>query len=47
MGAIDIGADGRKFILKGVTDKTLRGQMVTLIGLHPVDHLEEAGIAFQ
>src|SRR5574341_184940 len=26
MGAIDIGAEGRKFILKGVADKTLRGQ---------------------
>ena len=45
MGAIDISADGRKFILKGVADKTLRSQMVTFIWLHPVDHLEEAGIA--
>src|SRR4029434_4060154 len=25
MGTIDIGADGGKFILKGVADKTLRG----------------------
>src|SRR5262249_573729 len=47
MGAIDIGADGRKFILKGVADKPLRSQMVTFIWLHPVDHLEEARIAVE
>ena len=47
MGTIDIGADGRKFILKGVADKTLRGQMITFIWPHPVDHLEEAGITVQ
>jgi hypothetical protein len=44
MGAINIGADGRKFILKGVADKTLRSEMVTFIWPHAVDHLEEAGI---
>ena len=47
MGAIDVGVECGKLVLKRIADKTLCGQMVALVGLHLEKHLEDAGETLQ
>ncbi len=43
MGPVDVGHQGRKFVLEGVGHITLAGQMVTFIRIYRFHHVENAG----
>jgi hypothetical protein len=47
MSATDVRTDRRELIFEGIAHEALRSQMINLIWLHFVHHVENAGKAFQ
>ena len=45
--SIDVRVDGRKLVLDGIADETLRGQVIDLIRLHSGYDLVETRVALQ
>ena len=47
MGAVDVGVQGGELVVERIADKALGRQVVALVGPDLVDHLVDAGIAFE
>ena len=47
MGAVDVGVEGGKLVLEGVTDVAEGGEVVTFVGFDLVDHSKKAGKALK
>src|SRR5690348_6047248 len=43
VGSVDVGVEGGEFVVKGVADKALSGQMIAFIGLDLGNDFEDAG----
>jgi hypothetical protein len=47
MSPVDIGSDRREFIIERIADEALGRQVVTFVGVHLLNHLNQVCIVFQ
>jgi hypothetical protein len=47
VGAVNIGVQRREFVIKGIADKALSGQVIAFIRLAPGEHVIYAREAFK